>query len=150
MPREHRKRHARYSDESGGEVVSSQPVEAAIRLKKPPTIQEQIKEAVRNQKIADALAGEEAETFEEANDFDVGDDYEPDSGFEIDELEGYIERQPDDIDSRLANVLTDALRKLGIKREDDELPPEAPPSPSPKGGNDDPSSPGGTPSPSVG
>lgn len=59
------------------------PVAIPVRLNRPPSLQEQVRNLVRGE--MSRLAAEEGnETFEEADDFDVGDDYDPESPYELD------------------------------------------------------------------
>lgn len=81
---EHIKKAIRRRDqlEGGYEIPDSEPVALRPGIKRPLTIQEQIKQMIRHE--ASMAAQENGhETFEEANDFDVDDEIDPISGYEV-------------------------------------------------------------------
>lgn len=58
------------------------PVEMAVKFRRPPTLQEQIRQMVRSERLAQEAQRMGADTFEEFDDFDVGDDFDPTSPYE--------------------------------------------------------------------
>lgn len=66
----------------GEEVMDATPVEMPVNLKRPPSLQERVRDLVRSERLRDAAMQAGKETFEEADDFDVGDDYDPTSPYE--------------------------------------------------------------------
>lgn len=68
-------------DENGHEMLDDTPIEVPVRLKRPETLQEQIRRFFRSEEINQAIENAGFETFEEADDFEV-DDYEPRSPHE--------------------------------------------------------------------
>lgn len=74
--------------EKGHEIPDSKPFSAALKLRRPPTQLEQMKQLIRSQEFAREMDGDE--TFEEADDFDVGDDFDPSSPYE-EHFEGEFE-----------------------------------------------------------
>lgn len=70
-------------DEYGREIPDPRPVEIPDNYKRPPTLREQIQQAIR-QEFSRVAAQHGAETFEEADDFDIEDD-EPRSQWELDD-----------------------------------------------------------------
>lgn len=69
-------------DENGHEVLDDTPVALPIGFKRPPSINDTIRQLVRNE-LSRAAQQQGAESFEEADDFDVGDDYDPTSPWEL-------------------------------------------------------------------
>lgn len=70
-------------DENGHEVLDPTPVAIPVGFRRPPSLQEMIRQYVRRE-LSQQAAAEGHETFEEADDFDVGDDYDPRSPWELD------------------------------------------------------------------
>lgn len=70
-------------DPRGRELPDPTPVGIPVGLKRPPTLQEQIKAMVRTQ-LSQQMQQQGYETFEEAEDFDVDDDFDPKSPWEHD------------------------------------------------------------------
>lgn len=69
-------------NKDGTEKPDPESLTAPVGLRKPETIQEQIRRMVRTE--ASLYASEQGqETFEEADDFDIGDDYDPTSPYEM-------------------------------------------------------------------
>lgn len=60
-------------DSRGREIPDPIPVEVPIQWRRPPTIQEQIKQMVRRE-LSQSAAAQGLETFEDADDFDIPDD----------------------------------------------------------------------------
>ena len=69
-------------DELGRELLDPTPMAPPIGYKRQPSLVEQIRKMVRDERLAADLAASGVETFEEADDFDVQDDYDPKSPFE--------------------------------------------------------------------
>lgn len=69
-------------DERGREVLDPTPMAVPTHLRRPPTLQEQIRMMVRSEELRRAVSDAGGETFEEADDFDVGDDFDPTSPYE--------------------------------------------------------------------
>lgn len=59
------------------------PMALPAHMKRPPTLQEQIRSMVRSERLAQEALANGFETFEDADDFDVGDDYDPRSPHEL-------------------------------------------------------------------
>lgn len=75
----------RFLDVRRREMPSSLPIAPPIGYKKTPSLSDQIREMVRSEKLAAALAERGMETFEEADDFDIPDDpVDPQSAYEAD------------------------------------------------------------------
>lgn len=70
-------------DDKGREIPDPVPMGIPVGLKRPPTLQEQIKAMVRTQ-LSQQMQQQGYETFEEAEDFDVDDDFDPKSPWEHD------------------------------------------------------------------
>lgn len=69
-------------NDKGREVPDNRPVAVPLGMKRPPTLDERIRNIVRGS--MSLLAGAEGkETFEESDDFNVGDDYDPRSPWEL-------------------------------------------------------------------
>jgi len=88
------------------EDVSSVPAFPDVGLTRKKSLSEQIRDMVRNERMAQALAEGDPETFEEADDFDVEDEMFPESGYEHEEI-FEPEEVPDDpgLDRRVASAL---------------------------------------------
>lgn len=69
-------------DERGHEILDDTPVAIPVRLTRPPTLTEQMRQVIRGE-LSRAAAAEGYETFEEADDFDVDDDFDPQSPWEM-------------------------------------------------------------------
>lgn len=74
----------RLFNDKGEEMPDPTPIEIDAGLKRPLTLQEQIRRLVRDETVRHALAQDGIETFEEADDFNVGDDFDPTSPYEED------------------------------------------------------------------
>lgn len=74
-------------DEFGRELPDATKVEVPLNFRRPPTIQEQIRQFVRSE-VSRAAQEQGFESFEDADDFDV-DDYDPDplSPYELSEMQ---------------------------------------------------------------
>lgn len=70
-------------DENGCERLDPTPVALPVAFKRPPTIQEQIAQMIRSERLRQAAEAAGYETFEESEDFDVDDDFDPKSPWEI-------------------------------------------------------------------
>lgn len=66
-------------DEHGWELLDGTPVSLPSGMKRPDTLQEQIRRMIRT--AVDA-GNNDVDNWEEANDFDVADDFDPSSPFE--------------------------------------------------------------------
>lgn len=67
------------------EMPSPLPIAPPIGYKKTPSLSDQIRDMVRSEKLAAALAAQGVETFEESDDFDIPDDpIDPQSAYEAD------------------------------------------------------------------
>lgn len=66
----------------GQELPDSTPIELPLRFKRPPTLQEQIKQMVRHE-VSRTAEEQGFESFEEADDFAVEDDDMPVSRHEL-------------------------------------------------------------------
>lgn len=69
--------------ESGAEIPDPEPMAIDTGLRRPESIQDQIRRMIRNE-ASMAAAESGRETWEEADDFDIGDDFEPHSPYEQD------------------------------------------------------------------
>lgn len=76
----------------GYECGSSVPYAPSVGAKKPPSLEDRVRQLIRSREVARAAEDAGKETWDEANDFDVGDDYEPDSPYEM-ELDGIPKEQ---------------------------------------------------------
>lgn len=76
----------------GGEVLDPKPRFVKTGIKKPESIQDQIKRMIRSERMAQAANKEGYESFEEADDFEVGDDYDPKTPWEED-FEGQFDQK---------------------------------------------------------
>lgn len=72
-------------NERGEEVLDTTEVEVPLRFKRPPTLQEQIKNMVRGEISRNAVR-QGRESFEEADDFEVDDDELPPSPYEFSDM----------------------------------------------------------------
>lgn len=69
------------------EFPEGTPIEVPAKWKKPPTLEERIKQFVRSERVAAALEKEGIESFDEADDFDVDEDPDPiPVGYAVNEL----------------------------------------------------------------
>ena len=112
-------------------VVDSQPVESAFQVRPNQGLRGQIADAIRQERLAEALAGGQAETFAEADDFDVGDDYDPSSEYE--EQFEPDETVDDELDRRIGDSIKRVFQGFGIKFPEAA---ETEPSPPPEGGGE--------------
>lgn len=69
-------------NKQGEEILDQTPVAIPVRLSRPATMAEQVRNLVRQQ-LSQYAADQGHETFEDADDFDVGDDYDPSSPYEL-------------------------------------------------------------------
>lgn len=76
---------AKYN-EKGQEIPDPTPVELPLGFRRPPSIHELIKAAVRDEMSREAES-QGMETFDEADDFDVDDDEEINSPYELTEMQ---------------------------------------------------------------
>lgn len=72
----------RLQTDAGHEIPDPKPIAPPIGYNRQPSLAEQIRTMVRNEKLQADLDAAGYETFEEADDFDVGDDYDPRSPYE--------------------------------------------------------------------
>lgn len=72
-------------DERGRELPDPTPLEVPLNWKRPPSMQELIKQHIRSEMSRQA-ADTGMETFEEADDFDVDEDPDPLSQYELREM----------------------------------------------------------------
>lgn len=68
------------------------PMAPPLGFKRRPSLADQIREMVRNERLQRELDEAGYETFEEADDFDVGDDFDPTSAYE-EHFDGQFEQQ---------------------------------------------------------
>lgn len=68
------------------------PMAPPVGFKRRPSLADQIREMVRNERLQRELDQAGYETFEEADDFDVGDDFDPTSAYE-EHFDGQFEQQ---------------------------------------------------------
>lgn len=88
----HRLCHSLNSD--GSEAPDPQPMFVASGLKKPETLQQQIRRMIRNEASLYAME-HGSESFEEADDFDIGDDFDPESPYELEfDQENFTAERP--------------------------------------------------------
>lgn len=71
-----------YLNEFGEEVNNPKPMAIPSGLKRPPTLQEQIKRVLRTE-LSRQVSEQGMETFEEAFDFDVDEDPEPMGKYDV-------------------------------------------------------------------
>lgn len=74
----------RYLDHRGRERPDPTPVAPPVGYRKGKTLQQQIRDMVRNEQLQRELDRAGFDTFEEADDFDVDDDFDPKSPYEMD------------------------------------------------------------------
>ena len=70
-------------NKDGTEKLCNKPMSVPIGFKQPPTLQQQIKQMIRSEKLQMAAMEAGHETFEESEDFDIGDDYDPTAPYEL-------------------------------------------------------------------
>lgn len=68
----------------GREYLDPTPIAPPIGYKRQPSLSDQIREMVRNERLQAELEAAGLETFEDADDFEVGDDYDPSTPWEND------------------------------------------------------------------
>lgn len=68
----------------GKEYLDDTPIAPPVGYKRQPSLAEQIRLMVRNERLAAELAAQGIETFEESEDFDIGDDFDPTTPWEND------------------------------------------------------------------
>jgi len=90
-------------DERGHEVLDPTPMEIPLGFKRPPTLQEQIRQLIRTEMSQNAK-GKGMETFEEADDFEVGDDFDPSSPYELNFDQEIQARDPKGFKEETPNV----------------------------------------------
>ena len=73
-------------DERGRELPDDTPVEVPLHFKRPPTIQEMIRQHIRTEMSRQAEQQGE-ESFEEADDFEMDEDPDPLSAYELQEMQ---------------------------------------------------------------
>lgn len=73
-----------YIDPHGREINDPTPVAPPAGISRELNLIEQIRLAVRSERMAEAARSRGLETFEESEDFDVDDDYDPSSPWEND------------------------------------------------------------------
>lgn len=66
----------------GREVLDPTPVEVPLHFRRPPTLQEQIKQFVRGE-FSRQAADDGFDTFEEADDFEIDEDPDPISKYRV-------------------------------------------------------------------
>lgn len=81
-------------DKHGHEVPDPTPVEVPLHLRRPASIQDDIKRMVREE-LSRAAADAGEETFEEADDFSVDDDPDPFSQYELSAMQEEAAMVPD-------------------------------------------------------
>jgi hypothetical protein len=89
-------------DKKGKELVDSKPLAAKLGFKKEKSLQEKIRDMVRNERLMQDLDRVGMETFEDADDFNIGDDFdlhspyenEFDPDFDRSDFNGFIEEKP--------------------------------------------------------
>lgn len=74
-------------DQEGREVVDPNPMEVPLGMKRPPTLEEQVKRLIRTS-MSEYAAMHGAETFEESEDFDIDEPDEPFSPHEVELFNG--------------------------------------------------------------
>lgn len=107
-------------DEHGLEHPDPTPVALALKVKRPPTIQELIQTMCRNEMFQQGLAQQGEETFEESDDFDVVDEDGDDFNSPYEENFDHAQN----IDNLKKTVADNIARKRGLferkKRADDD------------------------------
>lgn len=68
----------------GKEYLDDTPIAPPVGYKRQPSLAEQIRVMVRNERLAMELSAQGVETFEESEDFDIGDDFDPSTPWEND------------------------------------------------------------------
>jgi len=68
-------------NKKGQEIVDPTPIKIPVRLKRPMSIHDQVREALRSEHLARLAEAHGAETPEEADDFDIPDGF-PQSPYE--------------------------------------------------------------------
>ncbi|AZL82958.1 hypothetical protein [Apis mellifera associated microvirus 51] len=109
-------------DEKGHEVLDSKPVEAPVKWRRPPTIQEMISNAIRSGELARFAEQQGHETPEEADDFDVGDDYDPSSPYEehFDHIQNFEALRHQVKENKKRRYATEEVPKKKAKKEPKE------------------------------
>lgn len=64
-------------DDKGREILDPTPLAVSVRLKRPPTLAEQVKMLLSQEAFRRRLHEEGVETFEESDDFDCDEDFDP-------------------------------------------------------------------------
>lgn len=130
-----------YLDEDGNEQVDGTPRQPALGKKSAPTIQEQIRQLVRSERLRQEAEAAGQESFDEADDFDVGDDFDPSSPYEeVFDPPPDPREEADRSLSRLAEAIGEALHRHKPREPSREStppadsPPPVPASPPPEGG----------------
>lgn len=75
---------------NGREVLDTTPVEVPLHFRRPPTLQEQIKQFVRGE-FSRSASEDGFDSFEEADDFDIDEDPDPISKYHVFEA---VEERP--------------------------------------------------------
>lgn len=74
--------HNKRSKKVRHEFPDPTPMAVPVQFKRPPTLNEQIRQMCRSEQFRQQMQQAGAETFEEADDFEIGDDYDPKSPYE--------------------------------------------------------------------
>lgn len=90
-------------DERGHEILDPTPIALPLGLKRPPTLQETIKQLIRTE-MSRKAAQEGQETFEEADDLEVGEDFDPTSPWELNFDQEIAPRDPRGFQEENPNV----------------------------------------------
>lgn len=102
-------------DDRGHELVSDKPVALPVGFERPPSIHEQIRQAIRQERFNQHIAQQGLETEEEANDFDImdDDDFDSVSPYEVMEM---VEEMPVEV----AKELEEGDQEPPTKKEEEE------------------------------
>lgn len=68
-------------DKDGNEALDPKPMAIPIKMQKPLTLQDKIRQMIREEQ---SYVEQGYESFEDADDFDIGDDYDPSTPYEMD------------------------------------------------------------------
>lgn len=73
-------------DQRGWEIPDPTPLEVPLHWKRPPTLQDTIRQFIRTE-LSNQAVDQGAESFEEADDFDMDEEPDPLSAYEMREMQ---------------------------------------------------------------
>lgn len=114
-------------DERGFELPNPVPIQKSLKIKRPPTLQEQIRRIIKTD-LSNQAMSQGFETFDQANDFDIDEDPLPTSQYEAQDM---IAEEPRTVKKEISKeIIDEAVKKIRdkLKKEDinvDEITDEA-------------------------